>query len=113
MPAEPVAAATVGEIMRRDPEAVGADMTISEAARRMGAVGTGDVIVLDGDRLAGILTDRDIVTGISATGGRTPPKELLEALPARPVRPAAQVVPTGGEDIEHQSERVPRICHSL
>jgi CBS domain-containing protein len=53
-------ATTVAEIMTRDPEAVQADMTVTEAARHMRASDTGDVVVLDADRLLGILTDRDI-----------------------------------------------------
>jgi CBS domain-containing protein len=53
-------ATTVAGIMTRGPEAVQADMTIAAAARRMRATDIGSAVVLDADRLLGILTDRDI-----------------------------------------------------
>lgn len=97
-----MAAATVAEIMSRDPGAVGADMTIGEAARRMRAVDTGDVVVLDGDRLAGMLTDRDIVVRVVAEDkdGSTPVREacsdedLVTVTPDTAVEQAAELMRT-------------------
>jgi CBS domain-containing protein len=43
------------------------DERVSEAARRMVARGVGAVLVMDGDRLEGILTERDILKAV-ATG---------------------------------------------
>ncbi|WP_219420360.1 CBS domain-containing protein [Pseudonocardia nigra] len=88
-----MAEATVAEIMSRDPEAVSADMTISEAARRMRAVDTGDVVVLDGDRLAGILTDRDIVVRAVAEDkdGSTPVREVCSGAGLATVTPDTTV----------------------
>lgn len=73
-----MAAATVAEIMSRDPEAVDASMSIGEAARRMRSVDTGDVVVLDDGRPVGILTDRDIVVRVVAEDrdGSTPVHEV-------------------------------------
>lgn len=53
-------ATTVAEVMTSDLVTVDADAPISEAARQMRARNAGNVLVLDGGRLAGIVTDRDI-----------------------------------------------------
>jgi CBS domain-containing protein len=61
-------AQTVGEIMTRNPQTVGADAPIVEAARLMRDSDIGDVIVMEGDRVTGIVTDRDIVVRGVADG---------------------------------------------
>jgi CBS domain-containing protein len=58
----------VEEIMTRDPQTVGVDDPIAEAARVMRDSDIGDVIVMDGDRVTGIVTDRDIVVRGVADG---------------------------------------------
>lgn len=71
-------ATTVAEIMTRDPQTVGLDASVAEAAACMRDADTGDVVVLDGDRLAGILTDRDIAVRVVAEGrdSSTPVREV-------------------------------------
>jgi CBS domain-containing protein len=54
-------AKTLREVMSRTPVTVSLDATLLDAARCMRDDDIGDVIVMDGDRVAGILTDRDIV----------------------------------------------------
>src|SRR5215212_7265462 len=54
-------AQTVEEIMTRDPRTVSTSDTIVDAARVMNESDIGDVIVVDGDEVKGIVTDRDIV----------------------------------------------------
>jgi CBS domain-containing protein len=49
-------ARTVEEIMTRDPRTVSATDTVFDASRRMRDDDIGDVIVMDGDRVAGIVT---------------------------------------------------------
>jgi CBS domain-containing protein len=46
--------------MTRNPVTVDAQVPIREAARQMQANDIGDVLVMDGDRLIGVVTDRDI-----------------------------------------------------
>jgi CBS domain-containing protein len=46
---------------------VAADAKLGDAAKRMAERGVGAVVVLDGERLAGILTERDILKAV-ATG---------------------------------------------
>ena len=59
---------TVEEIMTRDPRTVNASDTIVDAARVMNDSDIGDVIVLDGEQIKCIVTDRDIVVRAIAEG---------------------------------------------
>ena len=51
--------------MSRDLLSVGADEGIAGAARRMVDRGVGAVLVMDGERLAGILTERDVLRAVA------------------------------------------------
>lgn len=44
------------------------DMVVAEAARRMAAAEVGAVLVVEGERLVGIFTERDSVTRVVAAG---------------------------------------------
>jgi CBS domain-containing protein len=61
-------AQTVQEVMTRNPRTLGADASIEEGARVMRDEDIGDVIVTEGDQVAGIATDRDIVVRAVADG---------------------------------------------
>jgi CBS domain-containing protein len=52
--------------MSRDLLSVEPGATLNEAAKRMAARGVGAVIVLDGERLVGILTERDVLKAVAA-----------------------------------------------
>ena len=64
-------AKTLKDLMSRDPVTIDATVSVFEAAQRMRDDDIGDVIVTDGDRVAGIVTDRDIVVRAVAAE-RTP-----------------------------------------
>lgn len=51
----------VRDVMTADPVSLDADTPVSEAAKKMKEHDIGDVIVVDGGRVCGIVTDRDIV----------------------------------------------------
>jgi CBS domain-containing protein len=51
----------VGDIMTPEPEVLDAGAPVARAAERMRVRDIGDIVVVDGGRLVGILTDRDIV----------------------------------------------------
>jgi len=59
--------ATIGEIMAREVLSVTTDVSLADAARQMHERKVGAVVVLDGDRLVGILTERDVLRAV-ATG---------------------------------------------
>jgi CBS domain-containing protein len=61
---------TVDRHMTRELLAVDPETRLDEAARRMASRGVGAVLVLSGDRLAGILTERDLLKAVA--GGYKP-----------------------------------------
>lgn len=54
-------AESVSAVMNRQPVVLGAQSVLADAARAMRDSDIGDVIVVEGDNVFGILTDRDIV----------------------------------------------------
>ena len=56
--------ATVGEIMTGSVFTIDPEMTVAEAATVMGERKIGSALVLEGERLAGIFTERDIVRAL-------------------------------------------------
>lgn len=56
------------DVMTRDVEIVRPDATLAEAAGRMKALDVGPLPVCDGNRLVGMLTDRDVTTRATAAG---------------------------------------------
>jgi len=58
------AMATVGEVMNRDLITVDPSATVAEAATVMGGKHVGSALVMDGDQLTGIFTERDIVRAL-------------------------------------------------
>lgn len=58
----------VRDVMTPQPAAVTADTTLTDTARLMRDKDIGDVLVTNGDRLAGIVTDRDVVVRAVADG---------------------------------------------
>jgi CBS domain-containing protein len=59
----------VAEVMNRHPETIAADRPISEAARRMRCADVGDIVVLDGEQVLGIVTDLELVMRALARNG--------------------------------------------
>lgn len=58
----------VKDCMTRDVEVVRPDASVEEAARKMKTLDIGALPVCDGDRIAGIVTDRDLTVRGSASG---------------------------------------------
>ena len=60
--------ASVRDVMTEDPQTVEPGDSIQDAARKMKDGDTGALLVVDGDDLKGIITDRDIVVNAIAEG---------------------------------------------
>ncbi len=58
----------VQEITMRPPVTATADTTVQQAARLMSGDGVGSLIITEGERLIGIVTDRDLVVRALARG---------------------------------------------
>jgi CBS domain-containing protein len=69
----------VSEVMTRDVQTIRPDQRVQEAASFMLSADAGSIPVTDGDRLIGMITDRDIaVRGIAkGYGPDTPVRELM------------------------------------
>ncbi|MDP9343327.1 MAG: CBS domain-containing protein [Actinomycetota bacterium] len=89
----------VSEIMTEAAVTDRADDTLAEAARKMWEQQTGSLLVMDGDELLGIVTERDILravaTGRPLDGTRVSEamtKDLVTVPPAMTLREAAAVM---------------------
>jgi len=85
------------DLLRSDPEA-----TLEEAARRMAARRVGSTLVFEGQRLVGILTERDVLRAVAeggVAGGRV--RDWMTAdpetiAPDEPAERAAAIMLHGG-----------------
>ena len=71
---------SVRDVMSRGAEVIKPDANVSEAARKMRDLDIGSLPVCDGDRLIGVLTDRDISVRATAEGkdpNATPVRQIM------------------------------------
>jgi CBS domain-containing protein len=68
----------IQDLMTKNPRTVTADATIAEAAKIMRDEDTGVVPIVEGDQLAGVITDRDIAIRAVAEGkdGQTKVRDI-------------------------------------
>jgi CBS domain-containing protein len=88
---------SIRDVMTSNPACVGADSSVLDAARLMRDKDIGDVVVIENNRLCGILTDRDIVVRALAQGAdpaRTRAGDICsrELTTVAPTASAGQVV---------------------
>jgi CBS domain-containing protein len=70
----------IAEIMTRDPEVVRSDGFLKDAALRMLQLDVGMLPISDGDRLVGMLTDRDITVRATAKGRDPTTTQIREVM---------------------------------
>ncbi len=99
----------VSELMTRDPVTVRADTTCAEAALRMKQEDCGSLPVIEGGRLVGIVTDRDIVIRAVAAGKDPKTCRVSEVMSADPltVSPDDDVAAALKVMAERQVRRLP------
>lgn len=73
----------VSEVMTREVETVRPDDSLMDAAARMEELNVGMLPVCDGERLVGMLTDRDITTRSTAAGTNPSTTCVGQATPRR------------------------------
>jgi CBS domain-containing protein len=61
-------APSVGEIMSSNPATVSPEAPVKEAAKLMGSEDVGSLPVVEGEKLVGVLTDRDIALRVVGEG---------------------------------------------
>jgi len=70
----------IKDVMTRDVEVIHPDATLQEAARKMQALDVGPLPVCDGERVVGMLTDRDITVRATAEGRDPTTTKVREAM---------------------------------
>jgi CBS domain-containing protein len=102
-------AQTIHELMTENPRTVTPDDTIVDAAKLMRDEDAGVVPIADGDRLVGVLTDRDIAVRVVADG-KDPASTRVEEIASKNV---VTIDPDQSLDealrlmVEHQVRRLP------
>ncbi len=100
---------TVQDVMTTDPVALDASEPVLEAAKRMKENDIGDVIVVDGGQVCGVVTDRDIVVRVLAEA-RDPSQTRLGEVCSRDlatVSPGDDLTAAGDLMRERAIRRVP------
>jgi CBS domain-containing protein len=72
----------IRDVMTRDPRTVEANTSVADAAKLMREADVGPVIVTEGDKIAGIVTDRDVAVRAVAMDRdpkSTPVKEIISS----------------------------------
>jgi CBS domain-containing protein len=102
-------ARTVQEIMTRNVETCPPTATIQEVARVMADRNVGSVPIVDGDRLIGTITDRDIVVRVVARGLDPRSEQVSKHLSSdvKTVRPDASIEDALSLMEAHQIRRIP------
>ena len=72
----------IRDVTTRDVEVISPDASVLDAAKRMAQRDTGVLPVCDGERLVGMLTDRDIVVRVVATEKNPAASKVREAMTA-------------------------------
>lgn len=100
---------TIQDAMTSDPATITTDTSIEEAARLMKSEDVGSLPIVEGDRLVGMLTDRDIaIRGVAdgrttSTVGEIASKDIVTIDPQQGLDEAARLM------AEHQIRRLP-VC---
>jgi CBS domain-containing protein len=91
----------VGDWMTRDPKSVPPDATVADAARLMADEGIHRVLIMEGPKLAGIVSSLDLVELIARAGERAggraargAPRKPQKAAPKTPAKPAKAAAKT-------------------
>ncbi|MGJ9417357.1 CBS domain-containing protein [Massilia sp. CMS3.1] len=71
---------TIQDIMTRDVQTISPQDTVQRAAQLMDELNVGAIPVLDGDKLVGMITDRDITVRSVAVGQNPSSTKVLEVM---------------------------------
>ena len=99
---------TIQEAMTGSPTTIESSTTAQEAARTMGSENIGSLPIVDGDRIVGVVTDRDLAIRVLAEGkdgtttvGEIASRDVVTIDPQQTLEEAARLM------AEHQLRRLP------
>jgi CBS domain-containing protein len=99
--------ASVGDVMSKDPKTVEPGDSIQDAAKKMKEADTGALLVVDGDDLKGIVTDRDIVVNAVAEGKDDAKVEDVASTDTTTIEPDADIKDAIAKMREAKVRRLP------
>jgi CBS domain-containing protein len=101
--------ASIRDLMTTNPTTCPPSATVVEAARVMKQEDVGSVPVVEGDRIVGVVTDRDIVTRVVAEGRDTDSTTIGDIVSSDvvTVEPDTSIDEALGLMSEHQVRRLP------
>ncbi|HEX8645641.1 MAG TPA: CBS domain-containing protein [Thermoleophilaceae bacterium] len=99
--------ASVSDVMSKDPKTVEPGDSIQDAAKKMKEADTGALLVVDGDDLKGIVTDRDIVVNAVAEGNGDAKVEDVASTDATTIEPDAELKDAIAKMREAKVRRLP------
>ncbi len=104
---------TARDIMTEGTEVLSPDTTVLDAAKKLASLDVGSMPICDGERLQGMLTDRDIVVKVLAAGKDPASTQVIDLTADQ-----GELVTIGADDpveeisrtmAEHQVRRLPVI----
>ena len=98
---------TVADVMASDPQSVEPGASIEDAAKKMKEGGFGALLVVDGDDLKGIVTDRDIVVNAIAEGNTGASIEDVASTDTTTIEPGASLADAIAKMREADVRRLP------
>jgi len=100
---------TIQDIMTRDVQTISSQETIQRAAQLMDELNVGAIPVLDGDKLVGMITDRDITVRSVAAGQDARSAKVADVMSAdvRTCTPGQSVAEVLNQMGDKQIRRVP------
>lgn len=107
-----LAAVTVADVMQNSPPTVGPDETLAAATDRMSGTDSRHLLVTEGDELAGVITEHDVVTAATLDPGiETERVEAGGEAAVEAVAATAEAGTTGDE--EYSNQGICELCGSL
>lgn len=107
---EAPALASVRDVMTEDPQTVEPGDSIQDAAKKMKDADTGALLVVDGDDLKGIVTDRDIVVNAVAEGNGDAKVEDVASTDTTTIEPDAELKDAIAKMREAKVRRLPVVA---
>lgn len=99
---------TIQDTMTANPKTIEAGTTVAEAARTMKSEDVGSLPIVEGDRLVGVVTDRDLAIRVLAEGksgettvGEVASRDVITIDPQQSLEEAVRLM------AEHQLRRLP------
>ena len=99
------------EVMKTEVVTVGRDETVTNAARRMREANIGCLVIVEGDSLVGIVTDRDLLIGCLGAGHNPSERQVSDYMssPVITESPATEIQIAAHMMVSRKIKRLPLV----